>query len=113
MSLKSVPNNPTSSRPVEPSAAPAGPSASARGALMYDLVRELYPICRSITGNGVRQTLQIIGRALGPELPLQVSEIPSGTDVLDWTVPKEWNIKGGWIQKLNGERVIDFERCNL
>lgn len=80
---------------------------------MYDLVRELYPICRSITGNGVRQTLQLIGSALGPELPLQISEIPSGTDVLDWTVPKEWNIRGGWIQRLSGERVIDFERNNL
>jgi aminopeptidase-like protein len=76
---------------------------------MYALVRELYPICRSITGDGVRQTLEILGR----QVPLSLTELPTGADVLDWTVPKEWNIKGGWIQKLNGERVLDFASSNL
>ncbi len=76
---------------------------------MYALVRELYPICRSITGDGVRQTLEILGR----HVPLSLTELPTGADVLDWTVPKEWNIKGGWIQKLNGERVLDFASSNL
>ncbi len=115
VSKSPVLQNPVSPRPVEPAPAGAAPAqpTSKRGEAMYDLVRELYPICRSITGNGVRQTLQLIARALGPELPLEVSEVPTGTEVLDWTVPKEWNIKGGWIQRLNGERVIDFERCNL
>jgi aminopeptidase-like protein len=76
---------------------------------MYALMRELYPICRSITGNGVRQTLEILGR----QVPLQVTEVPSGTEVLDWTVPKEWNIRGGWIARVGGERVVDFASSNL
>ncbi len=80
------------------------------GNYMYGLVKELFPLCRSITGNGVRQTLKIIQREL-PEL--RIVEVPSGTQVFDWTVPKEWNIKGGGIYRLNGEKVIDFEDSNL
>lgn len=81
-----------------------------KGEYMYSLVKELFPICRSITGNGVRQTLRIIKR----EIPnLQIYEVPSGTQVFDWTVPKEWNIKGGYIETLDGERVIDFSNSNL
>lgn len=77
---------------------------------MYNLVKELFPICRSITGNGLRKTLQIIKN----ELPdLRIYEVPTGTHVFDWTVPKEWNIKGGYIETLNGEKVIDFEDSNL
>lgn len=68
---------------------------------MYSLVKELFPICRSITGNGVRQTLSIIKREL-PDLILH--EVPSGTQVFDWTVPMEWNIRGGYIETLNNER---------
>lgn len=80
------------------------------GEYMYSLVKELFPICRSITGNGVRQTLRIIKR----EIPnLKIYEVPSGTQVFDWTVPKEWNIKGGYIETLDGERVIDFSNSNL
>jgi aminopeptidase-like protein len=82
---------------------------SRRALDMYELMAELYPVCRSITGDGVRQTLAILGR----HVPLQVSEVPSGTDVLDWTVPNEWNIRGGWIQTLGGQRVLDFENHNL
>jgi aminopeptidase-like protein len=79
------------------------------GRSMHELARELYPICRSITGDGVRETLAIVGR----EVPLDVSEVPSGTDVLDWTVPREWNIRDAWIKDRAGSRVVDFNECNL
>ena len=72
-------------------------------------MRELYPICRSITGNGVRHTLQILqGR-----IPLTVHEVPSGTQVFDWTVPKEWNIRGAFIKNGRGDKIVDFADCNL
>ena len=77
---------------------------------MYDLAVRLFPICRSITGNGFRQSLDII-REQVPEM--KVFEVPSGTQVFDWTVPKEWNIRGGWIRRLSGETVIDFRDSNL
>lgn len=80
------------------------------GNVMYNLAERLYPICRSITGNGFRQSLAII-REILPEI--QVTEIPSGTQVFDWTVPKEWNIHGGWIKKKSGEIVVDFKDSNL
>lgn len=80
-----------------------------RGRQMFELIAELYPICRSITGDGVRRTLELIGR----HVPLRVTEVPSGTDVLDWTVPREWNISGGYIQRLSGEKVVDFAESNL
>ncbi len=76
---------------------------------LHALVRELYPICRSITGNGVRETLRLIGR----DLPLEIREVPSGTQVLDWTVPREWNIRDAYIADASGERVVDFRRHNL
>jgi aminopeptidase-like protein len=79
------------------------------GERMHKLATELYPICRSITGDGVRKTLARIAR----EIPLEVEEVPSGTPVLDWTVPKEWNIREAWIADRRGERVIDFADCNL
>lgn len=91
------------------SADPA-PDAEA-GARMYALVEELYPICRSITGDGVRDTLARIGRAL--PAPLQRTEVPSGTAVLDWTVPPEWNIRDAWIADASGARVVDFRASNL
>lgn len=77
---------------------------------MYDRIGRLFPICRSITGNGFRRSLGIIREEL-PEI--EVHEIPSGTQVFDWTVPKEWNIRGGWIRNLSGETIIDFNDCNL
>lgn len=77
---------------------------------MYSLVKELFPICRSITGNGVRKTLRILQREL-PEL--KIIEVPTGTKVFDWIVPKEWNIKGGYIETLEGKKVIDFADTNL
>jgi aminopeptidase-like protein len=72
-------------------------------------VRELYPICRSITGDGLRQTL----RSIQSRVPLELREVPSGTKVLDWTVPLEWNIRDAFVANDRGERVIDFQRHNL
>jgi len=77
---------------------------------MYGLAGRLFPICRSITGDGFRQSLGII-REQVPEM--QVFEVPSGTEVFDWTVPREWNIRGGWIRNMRGETIIDFRQCNL
>ena len=64
---------------------------------MYQLAERLFPICRSITGDGFRQSLAILRERL-PEI--QVFEVPSGTQVFDWTIPNEWNIRGGWIKNL-------------
>lgn len=80
------------------------------GKNMYQLAERLFPICRSLTGDGFRQSLAII-RELIPEI--QVFEVPTGTQVFDWTVPNEWNIRGGWIKNLRGETIIDFQNCNL
>jgi aminopeptidase-like protein len=79
------------------------------GAQAYRLIAELYPICRSITGEGNRQTL----RRLQEYIPLEIREVPSGTEVFDWTVPKEWNLRDASIRNLRGERVVDFRKCNL
>jgi aminopeptidase-like protein len=68
------------------------------------LIHRLYPICRSITGDGVRDSLQI----LREHIPLTVFEVPTGTEVLDWTIPKEWNIRDAWIKSPNGEKIADF-----
>ncbi|WP_205960309.1 DUF4910 domain-containing protein [Ramlibacter henchirensis] len=83
--------------------------APAPGAAMHALVRELYPICRSITGDGLRQTLA----RLGGDIPLVRHEVPTGTRVFDWTVPREWNIRDAYVKNPAGERVIDFRRHNL
>lgn len=80
------------------------------GKRMYALAGRLFPICRSITGEGFRKSLNI----LCEEVPdIKVYEVPSGTPVFDWVVPKEWNIRGGGIYRCNGEKVIDFEDSNL
>ncbi|SLM49982.1 conserved protein of unknown function [Nitrospira japonica] len=79
------------------------------GRALMELITELYPLCRSLTGNGVRQTLSIIGR----NVPLQIHEVPSGTQVFDWNVPKEWNITDAYIKNAKGERVVDFRKSNL
>src|SRR5580658_840385 len=79
------------------------------GESMYSMVAELFPICRSITGNGLRQTL----RAIQAQIPLDLFEVPTGTQVFDWTVPREWNIRDAYVKNSRGERVIDFQRSNL
>ncbi len=79
------------------------------GLELYDRIRRLYPICRSITGNGVRETLRLISS----ELDLQVREVATGTAVFDWTIPKEWNIRDAYIKNRAGERVVDFHASNL
>ena len=87
----------------------AKPLVAGTGEAILTLARELQPICRSITGDGLRQTLQIIKR----EIPLELHEVPSGTPVLDWTVPKEWNIRDAYIKNAQGDRLIDFQKCPL
>jgi aminopeptidase-like protein len=82
---------------------------AAVGAEMHRLAAELYPICRSITGDGVRRTLER-GREIAP---LEVREVPSGTPVLDWTVPAEWNVRDAWIKDPAGRKVVDFGASNL
>lgn len=77
---------------------------------MYDFVKRIFPICRSITGNGVRETLNIM-REYAPEI--MINEVPSGTQVFDWTVPAEWNIEDAYVENEAGERVIDFKETNL
>lgn len=79
------------------------------GEAMYGLIRELYPICRSITGDGVRETL----RLLREHIPLNVHKVATGTQVFDWTVPKEWNIKDAYVKSPGGLRIIDFKKSNL
>lgn len=79
------------------------------GQEIYQLISELYPICRSITGDGLRVTLQ----RLQQEIPLKLHEVPSGTQVFDWIVPKEWNIRDAYVKNASGKKVIDFQHSNL
>ena len=77
---------------------------------MYEFIKRIFPICRSITGNGVRETLKIM-QEYAPDI--KVYEVPSGTQVFDWTVPAEWNIEDAYVENETGERVIDFKETNL
>ena len=83
--------------------------AGSVGEQMYSYVAEMFPICRSITGNGVRETLKILQGLV----PLEIHEVPSGTKVFDWEIPKEWNIRDAYIKNSSGEKIIDFANCNL
>lgn len=85
------------------------PNSSQIGEQIHALISELYPICRSITGEGLRETF----RQIGQRIPLQVHEVRSGTQAFDWTVPREWNIRDAFVCNSRGEKVIDFQRSNL
>jgi aminopeptidase-like protein len=82
---------------------------SGMGEEMYRFITDLFPICRSITGQGVRETLSLLQK----HVPLDIHEIPSGTRVFDWIIPKEWNIRQAWIKDPTGGKIIDFQDSNL
>lgn len=88
---------------------PGSPMPKDVSSEMHAFLTELFPICRSITGDGVRQTLQAIKR----HIPLQLHEIPTGTQAFDWTVPKEWRIRDAFIEDEMSHRIVDFKRNNL
>jgi aminopeptidase-like protein len=85
------------------------PKDDSLGSFMLDFMAELYPICRSITGEGVRETLRVIQKRIS----LEMHEVPSGTKVFDWTVPPEWNVTDAYVMNRDGKRVIDFKANNL
>lgn len=82
---------------------------SRAGLDMYALIQNLYPICRSITGNGFRESMKILRQYI----PIEINEVPTGTPVFDWTVPKEWNIRDAYVKDAQGYRLIDFQASNL
>lgn len=86
-----------------------GTSVTPLGPQLYEFAAGLYPICRSITGNGARLTL----REIQKRIPIEMHEVPSGTQVFDWVVPKEWNIRDAYIKDTQGNRIVDFQHCNL
>jgi aminopeptidase-like protein len=87
----------------------AAVDAEKAGAWMYERVREWYPICRSITGQGLRDTLARIQTLI----PIEISSVPTGTPVFDWMIPNEWNIRDAYIRNSRGEKVVDFKQHNL
>lgn len=85
------------------------PDLDGVGEEMLDLARELFPLNRSLTGEGNRRTFELLAR----HAPFELHEVPTGTQVLDWTVPREWNVREAWLAAPDGTRVVDFARCNL
>ena len=79
------------------------------GQELWDFANGIYPICRSISGNGVRETLGHIKE----KIDLQIHEVPSGTQAFDWTIAPEWNIRDAWIKDPQGKKIIDFKKHNL
>lgn len=86
---------------------PVQAGLSALGRSMYELACELYPICRSLTGAGTRKSLDLIRRVI----PLELHEVPTGTKVLDWTIPNEWNIREAWVKDSSGARLLISQRA--
>ncbi|HZD41148.1 MAG TPA: DUF4910 domain-containing protein [Terriglobales bacterium] len=99
----------TATARAERSAFSGPPDPRRLGEEMHQLITELYPICRSLTGEGQRQTLDL----LRGHIDLAVREVPSGTRVFDWTVPKEWNIRDAYIKDSAGNKIVDFQKNNL
>lgn len=85
------------------------PDTQGIGNEMHSLIAELFPICRSITGDGFRKTMALLQRFI----PLKIYEVPSGTKVFDWTIPNEWNIKDAYVRNAKGEKIVDFQNSNL
>jgi len=83
--------------------------AESQGRLMYTTIRELFPIPRSITGDGLRQTIDILNKIL----PLSITEVPTGKQVFDWTIPEEWGVDEAYIENAEGVRVVDWKESNL
>jgi aminopeptidase-like protein len=79
------------------------------GIKMYSFIKSLYPICRSITGDGLRESLRLVKT----QIPLELLEVPTGTKVFDWEVPREWNIRDAYIKNSAGQRILDFHKSNL
>jgi aminopeptidase-like protein len=79
------------------------------GDTLFNFIRELFPFCRSITGNGVRETLKRVQKII----PLEIVEVPTGSPVLDWEIPKEWNIRDAYIRNSAGDTIVDFKQLNL
>ena len=80
------------------------------GQWMYDLAKQLFPIGRSLTGQGVRDSLSMIQKEI-PEL--EIKEVSSGYQAFDWTVPNEWEITEGYIEDEQGKRIVDYHENNL
>ena len=79
------------------------------GLEIYQLIKNLYPICRSITGDGFRESMRILQN----HIPLQIHEVPTGTQAFDWIVPREWNIRDAYVKDSKGEKIVDFQKSNL
>jgi aminopeptidase-like protein len=99
----------TSGAPDVPGSTEGAGAAAGSGPAMLEMAAELFPLDRSLTGDGVRETL----RRIGETVPLAIHEVPSGTPVLDWTVPREWNVREAWVAGPDGRRVVDFRDSNL
>jgi len=79
------------------------------GQEMHNLIARLYPLCRSLTGPGLRESLQVIKA----KIPVELHEVPTGTKVYDWIIPREWSIRDAWIKNADGVRLVDFQKLNL